>query len=69
MKKILILMFAASIFSACNSNPQETGDEIIMKQERKENALEHQKNPITTVPDSVTMPIDSAMTKDTTTRK
>ena len=47
MKKLLLAVFVASFATACNHNPQGTGDEILMRQERQDNAIEYQKDSIT----------------------
>lgn len=53
MKKLLVLIFAAGFFPACNSNPQQTGSDIIMEKERHDNPIEYQT-------DSITLPNQSA---------
>ncbi len=53
MKKLLVLIFAAGLFPACNSNPQQTGSDIIMEKERHDNPIEYQT-------DSITLPKQSA---------
>lgn len=63
MKKLLCFLSVITIFIACNSNPSATGDKIIMQEERKDNAIEFQKNPIDSVP-SDTAVIDTSIQTD-----
>lgn len=54
MKKVLILLFIGSLFTSCNSNPQGTGDEIIMEKEHRDNPIEYQTKAIEAAPQPAT---------------
>lgn len=58
MKKFLALLLVGGIFVSCNSNPQETGSEIIMEKERQDNPIEYQTKAIEGAPQTAI--IDSA---------
>ena len=66
MKKLLISFVVIMFIMSCNSNPQATGDSVIMQQEKKDNAIEFQKDSITAkdIRDEAPVSSDSMATKD-----
>lgn len=64
MKKSVFIAGALFVLLSCNSNPQETGSEIIMEHERESNPIEHQTDAITAPAPSQVVPIDSTIRKD-----
>lgn len=68
VQKLLPFALMAIFAGACNHNPQATGDDIIMQQEKKDNAIEYQKDSISLneVPVVKATSVDSTAAKKAT---